>query len=51
MPSVPAAAGNIDFAPLADEVVSLLREYLTIDTTNPPGDCSPAADWLCVAEA
>lgn len=40
------AALEIDFAPLVEETVSLLREYLTIDTTNPPGDVSKAADWL-----
>jgi len=37
---------EIDFAALHAECVSLLREYLTIDTTNPPGDVSKAADWV-----
>lgn len=27
--------------------VALLREYLRIDTTNPPGDCRKAAELLC----
>jgi acetylornithine deacetylase/succinyl-diaminopimelate desuccinylase-like protein len=36
----------VDFAALLDEAVRLLREYLTIDTTNPPGDVSRAADWV-----
>ncbi len=27
--------------------VSLLREYIRIDTSNPPGDCRGAADFLC----
>ena len=27
--------------------VSLLREYLRFDTTNPPGDCRAAAEFLC----
>jgi acetylornithine deacetylase/succinyl-diaminopimelate desuccinylase-like protein len=27
--------------------VSLLTEYLRIDTTNPPGDCRAAAELLC----
>lgn len=27
--------------------VELLRRYLRIDTTNPPGDCREAADFLC----
>ncbi len=31
---------------LLEESVPLLREYLTIDTTNPPGDVSRAADWV-----
>jgi acetylornithine deacetylase/succinyl-diaminopimelate desuccinylase-like protein len=37
---------ELDFAALLDEAVDLLREYLTIDTTNPPGDVSRAADWV-----
>ncbi len=37
---------EIDFARLTDEAVSLLRDYLTIDTTNPPGDVSKAAGWV-----
>jgi acetylornithine deacetylase/succinyl-diaminopimelate desuccinylase-like protein len=31
---------------LSSEVVNLLRDYLTIDTTNPPGDVIAAADWI-----
>ena len=27
--------------------LSLLREYIRIDTSNPPGDCRGAADFLC----
>jgi acetylornithine deacetylase/succinyl-diaminopimelate desuccinylase-like protein len=27
--------------------VALLREYVRIDTSNPPGDCRAAADLLC----
>jgi acetylornithine deacetylase/succinyl-diaminopimelate desuccinylase-like protein len=27
--------------------VSLLAEYVRIDTTNPPGDCRTAAEFLC----
>ncbi|MGE5189526.1 MAG: M20/M25/M40 family metallo-hydrolase [Gemmatimonadota bacterium] len=27
--------------------VSLLREYIRIDTSNPPGDCRAAAEFLC----
>lgn len=37
---------DIDFPTLLDETVALLREYITIDTTNPPGDVSKAADWV-----
>jgi acetylornithine deacetylase/succinyl-diaminopimelate desuccinylase-like protein len=43
---IDAATLDIDVAALSGEVVELLREYLTIDTTNPPGDVSAAADWL-----
>ncbi len=37
---------GLDFSALTDEAISLLRDYLTIDTTNPPGDVSAAADWV-----
>ena len=33
--------------PAAIDPVELLREYLRIDTTNPPGDCRAAAELLC----
>jgi acetylornithine deacetylase/succinyl-diaminopimelate desuccinylase-like protein len=36
----------IDFAQLTNEAASLLSEYIAIDTTNPPGDVSKAADWV-----
>jgi acetylornithine deacetylase/succinyl-diaminopimelate desuccinylase-like protein len=39
-------AADINVAPLAQEAIALLRDYLTIDTTNPPGDVSKAADWV-----
>jgi acetylornithine deacetylase/succinyl-diaminopimelate desuccinylase-like protein len=35
-----------DIPKLSAEVVSLLRDYLTIDTKNPPGDVSAAAGWV-----
>jgi len=35
-----------DIPKLLAETVSLLRDYLTIDTTNPPGDVSVAAGWV-----
>jgi len=31
--------------------VDLLRRYIRIDTSNPPGDCSEAADLLCAVLA
>jgi acetylornithine deacetylase/succinyl-diaminopimelate desuccinylase-like protein len=37
---------DIDTISLVDEAVALLRDYVTIDTTNPPGDVSKAADWV-----
>jgi acetylornithine deacetylase/succinyl-diaminopimelate desuccinylase-like protein len=29
-----------------DEITTLLRQYVAIDTSNPPGDTRKAADWL-----
>ncbi len=42
-----AAAGSAQPAPkpLADEASDLLRQYLRIDTTNPPGNELPAAQF------
>jgi acetylornithine deacetylase/succinyl-diaminopimelate desuccinylase-like protein len=40
------ADAELDFAALTREATGLLRDYLTIDTTNPPGDVSRAADWV-----
>jgi acetylornithine deacetylase/succinyl-diaminopimelate desuccinylase-like protein len=37
---------TFDFVRLSSEVTDLLRDYLMIDTTNPPGDVSTAADWV-----
>jgi acetylornithine deacetylase/succinyl-diaminopimelate desuccinylase-like protein len=36
---------------LSEEAVSLLRDYVAIDTTNPPGDVSKAADWVATVLA
>jgi len=36
----------LDYRRLLAEALELLRDYLTIDTTNPPGDVSAAADWV-----
>ncbi|MEX1255407.1 MAG: M20/M25/M40 family metallo-hydrolase [Dehalococcoidia bacterium] len=48
MPSEAARSAETEInAPgLVTEAVTLLREYITIDTTNPPGDVSKAADWV-----
>ncbi len=35
-----------DYRRLLAEALELLRDYLRIDTTNPPGDVSAAADWV-----
>ena len=37
---------TFDFPRLSSEVIDLLREFVRIDTTNPPGDVSRAADWV-----
>ena len=37
---------TFDLPRLSSEVMDLLRDYLQIDTTNPPGDVSRAADWV-----
>jgi acetylornithine deacetylase/succinyl-diaminopimelate desuccinylase-like protein len=37
---------NVDWDAVADEAVDLLRRYIRIDTTNPPGNECLAADFL-----
>lgn len=37
---------DVDFAALTEEAIALLRDYISIDTSNPPGDVSAAADWV-----
>jgi acetylornithine deacetylase/succinyl-diaminopimelate desuccinylase-like protein len=37
---------DFDFTALDGRVLEWLREYIRIDTTNPPGDVSLAADWV-----
>jgi acetylornithine deacetylase/succinyl-diaminopimelate desuccinylase-like protein len=39
-------ASRIDWAALGDETVELLRRYLAIDTTNPPGNEADGARFL-----
>lgn len=46
MTSIKDSDTTIDFSSLNAETVALLRDYITIDTTNPPGDVSIAADWV-----
>ena len=36
----------MDWDKLGDEAVSILCEYLRIDTTNPPGNEAPGAEFL-----
>jgi acetylornithine deacetylase/succinyl-diaminopimelate desuccinylase-like protein len=38
--------GGIDWSALGDEAVELLRRYLAIDTTNPPGNETQGARFL-----
>ena len=46
MAQLHVAAAHVDFTSLLGEATELLRDYLRIDTTNPPGDVSKAADWV-----
>ena len=41
--------GVMDWSGLGDETVDLLRHYLTIDTTNPPGNETAGARFLAEA--
>ena len=42
-----------DWKALGDEAVEITRQYIRIDTTNPPGNETPAAEFLAgiLAEA
>jgi acetylornithine deacetylase/succinyl-diaminopimelate desuccinylase-like protein len=40
------SVGSIDWSALGDEAVALLRRYLAIDTTNPPGNEIAGARFL-----
>jgi len=40
------AADGPDWKTLGDEAVEIARQYLRIDTTNPPGNETPAAEFL-----
>ena len=39
-------AQTIDWKAIGDEAITLLQEYVRIDTSNPPGDTRQAADFL-----
>ena len=41
-----ARADTIDWARVSDEAVERLRAYVRVDTTNPPGHETPAAELL-----
>lgn len=43
--SAAAQATEPDWKKIGDQAVQLFREYLSIDTTNPPGDVSGAAEF------
>jgi len=42
----PIRAQTIDWKAAGDEAIALLRDYVRIDTSNPPGDTRKAADFL-----
>lgn len=44
--ATPALAQEPDWAKVQDEAVRTLQQYVHIDTSNPPGDVSKAADFL-----
>jgi acetylornithine deacetylase/succinyl-diaminopimelate desuccinylase-like protein len=43
--SAPASWAGQDWNAVGDETVRMFRDYLSIDTANPPGDVSVAADF------
>src|SRR6266478_8842140 len=45
------SVGGIDWTALGDETLELLRRYLMIDTTNPPGNEADGARFLAEALA
>lgn len=44
--SAPAQSSPFDYTALRDEAVQLLSQYLTINTSNPPGNELATASWL-----
>jgi acetylornithine deacetylase/succinyl-diaminopimelate desuccinylase-like protein len=44
--AVPVRASGIDWAEIGTEAATFLSEYIRIDTTNPPGNEMPAAEFL-----
>ncbi len=50
LPTMPAAAqtaAQIDLTKYGSRAVELLQQFLRIDTSNPPGNEKPAAEFLC----
>jgi acetylornithine deacetylase/succinyl-diaminopimelate desuccinylase-like protein len=45
-PAQSAAADELDWNAIGDEAVELLRQYLAIDTTNPPGNEIAGAEFF-----
>ena len=43
---VRASAGTIDWPRVSDEALQRLQAYVRVDTTNPPGHETPAAELL-----
>ena len=39
-------AADLDWKKLGDEAVEVTQQYLRLDTTNPPGNETPAAEFL-----
>ena len=39
-------ASNLDWTAVAADAVATMSRYVQFDTTNPPGNELPAAEWL-----
>ncbi|MCA9469891.1 MAG: hypothetical protein KC643_31210, partial [Nitrospira sp.] len=46
IPATTATGQEIDWKATVGEAISTLQRYLQINTTNPPGDVTEAADFL-----
>ena len=45
-PTAMSSEPRVDWDAVAEEAVTLLSEYIRVDTVNPPGNESRACDWL-----